>query len=154
MASAFQPCNLPHLLLRARETFMASFRLILRERGITEQQWCVLRTLNDMGDMEPNQLADACLILRPSLTRMLATMEQSEMIVRTRSSLDRRRQVISLTPRSHQFLADVEPQANAEYARVEALLGRARFDALYAAIDESIHILETHAQMGRLTGDE
>ena len=97
MASTFKHRNLPHLLLRARETFMARFRPILREHGITEQQWRVLRTLNDTGDMEPNQLADACLILSPSLTRMLAAMEQSEMIVRTRSSVDQRRQVISLT---------------------------------------------------------
>jgi len=112
-----------------------------------------LRTLNDTGDMEPNQLADACLILSPSLTRMLAAMEQSEMIVRTKSSVDQRRQVISLTPKSRQFLADVEPQVDAEYARIEAQLGRARLDALYAAIDESIHVMETRTPMGRFTGD-
>lgn len=132
---------------------MARFRPILREHGITEQQWRVLRTLNDTGDMEPNQLADACLILSPSLTRMLAAMEQSEMIVRTKSSVDQRRQVISLTPKSRQFLADVEPQVDAEYARIEAQLGRARLDALYAAIDESIHVMETRTPMGRFTGD-
>jgi homoprotocatechuate degradation regulator HpaR len=154
MASAFKHRNLPHLLLRARETFMARFRPILREHGITEQQWRVLRTLNDNGDMEPNQLADACLILSPSLTRMLAAMEQSEMIVRTKSSVDQRRQVISLTPKSRQFLADVEPQVDAEYARIEAQLGHARLDALYTTIDESIHVMETHAPMGRFTGDE
>ena len=154
MASTFKHRNLPHLLLRARETFMARFRPILRERGITEQQWRVLRTLNDTGDMEPNQLADACLILSPSLTRMLAAMEQSEMIVRTKSSVDQRRQVISLTPKSRQFLADVEPQVDAEYARIEAQLGRARLDALYAAIDESIQVMETHTPMGRFIGDE
>ena len=114
----------------------------------------MLRTLNDTGDMEPNQLADACLILSPSLTRMLAAMEQSEMIVRTKSSVDQRRQVISLTPKSRQFLADVEPQVDAEYARIEAQLGRARLDALYTTIDESIHVMETHAPMGRFTGDE
>jgi homoprotocatechuate degradation regulator HpaR len=133
---------------------MARFRPILREHGITEQQWRVLRTLNDTGDMEPNQLADACLILSPSLTRMLAAMEQSEMIVRTKSSVDQRRQVISLTPKSRQFLADVEPQVDAEYARIEAQLGRARLDALYAAIDESIQVMETHTPMWRFTGDE
>jgi len=154
MASAFKHRNLPHLLLRARETFMARFRPILRERGITEQQWRVLRTLNDTGDMEPNQLADACLILSPSLTRMLATMEQTDMIVRTRSSVDQRRQTISLTPKSRRFLADVEPQVDAEYARIESQLGRARLDALYSAIDESIQIIEAHGTDERVAGDD
>lgn len=154
MASGFRHRNLPHLLLRARETFMARFRPILREHGITEQQWRVLRTLNDTGDMEPNQLADACLILSPSLTRMLAAMEQSAMIVRTKSSVDQRRQVISLTPKSREFLATVEPQVDAEYARIEAQLGRERLDALYIAIDESIQVMETHTPMARFTDDE
>ena len=81
-------------------------------------------------------------------------MEQSEMIVRTRSSVDQRRQVISLTPKSRRFLADVEPQVDAEYARIEAQLGRARLDALYVAIDESIRVMETHTPMSRFTGDE
>ncbi|NAW23594.1 homoprotocatechuate degradation operon regulator HpaR, partial [Salmonella sp. gx-f9] len=41
MVSTFKRRNLPHLLLRARETLMARFRPILREHGITEQQWRV-----------------------------------------------------------------------------------------------------------------
>ncbi len=145
MASTFKRRNLPHLLLRARESFMARFRPILREHGITEQQWRVLRTLNDTGDMEPNQLADACLILSPSLTRMLAAMEQTDMIVRTRSSVDQRRQVISLTPKSRRFLADVEPEVDAAYADIERRLGRMRLEALYRVIDEAIHLMEARA---------
>ena len=133
---------------------MAGFRPLLREHGLSEQQWRVLRTLNDMGDMEPNQLADACLILSPSLTRMLAAMAESDMIVRTRSSVDQRRQVISLTPKSRAFLAKVEPQVDAEYARIEALLGRARLEGLYAILDESILAMETHTPTARLAGDE
>ncbi|QCX49415.1 homoprotocatechuate degradation operon regulator HpaR [Ralstonia pseudosolanacearum] len=154
MVSTFKRRNLPHLLLRARETFMARFRPILREHGITEQQWRVLRTLNDTGDMEPNQLADACLILSPSLTRMLAAMEQAEMIVRTRSSVDQRRQVISLTPKSRRFLADVEPQVDATYANIESQLGRPRLEALYRVIDEAIQLMEAPATDQRLPADD
>ncbi|MCD9228439.1 homoprotocatechuate degradation operon regulator HpaR [Ralstonia pseudosolanacearum] len=154
MVSTFKRRNLPHLLLRARETFMARFRPILREHGITEQQWRVLRTLNDTGDMEPNQLADACLILSPSLTRMLAAMEQADMIVRTRSSVDQRRQVISLTPKSRRFLADVEPQVDATYANIESQLGRPRLEALYRVIDEAIQLMEAPATDKRLPADD
>jgi len=48
----------------------------------------------------------------------------------------------------------VEPQVDAEYARIEAQLGRARLDALYIAIDESIQVMETHTPMARFTGEE
>ncbi|AXV69628.1 homoprotocatechuate degradation operon regulator HpaR [Ralstonia solanacearum] len=154
MVSTFKRRNLPHLLLRARETLMARFRPILREHGITEQQWRVLRTLNDTGDMEPNQLADACLILSPSLTRMLAAMEQADMIVRTRSSVDQRRQVISLTPKSRRFLADVEPQVDATYANIESQLGRPRLEALCRVIDEAIQLMEAPATDKRLPADD
>lgn len=133
---------------------MVRFQLVPCERGTTEQQWRMLHTLNDTGDVKPSQLTDARLILSPSLTRMLAAMEQSGMIMYTKSSVDQRCQVISLTPRSHQFLAGVEPQVDAEYVRTEAQLGRARFDTLYVAIDGSIQIMEVHTPMGRFIGDE
>lgn len=104
--------------------------------------------------MEPNQLADACLILSPSLTRMLAAMEQADMIVRTRSSVDQRRQVISLTPKSRRFLADVEPQVDATYANIESQLGRPRLEALYRVIDEAIQLMEAPATDKRLPADD
>ncbi|MFW8369141.1 MarR family transcriptional regulator, partial [Klebsiella pneumoniae] len=84
-----------HLLLYARETLMAHFRPILHAAGVTEQQWRGLRTLSEVGAMEPNQIARSCQILSPSLTRMLAGMEEQGLIKRVRSNADQRRQEIS-----------------------------------------------------------
>ena len=92
---------------------MAGFRPILRQYGVTEQQWRLMRTLNEQGEMEPNQLADACLILSPSLTRMLSSMEEAGLIHRSRSTTDQRRQLISLTDlcrnRSRKWSPDRSP---------------------------------------------
>ena len=57
MKAPFHHRNLPHLLLYARETLMQHFRPVLKEAGLTEQQWRVLRTLSDTGAIEPNQIA-------------------------------------------------------------------------------------------------
>lgn len=114
----FRHRNLPHLLLQARETLLAGFRPILRQFGITEQQWRVMRTLNEREPMEPNQLADACLILSPSLTRMLCGMEDAGLVERTRSATD-------------QLAALVD----ARYQELAQRLGPERLTEVYRALD-------------------
>ncbi len=134
--ATFRHRNLPHLLLQARETLMAGFRPILRQHGMTEQQWRVVRTLNEQGEMEPNQLADACLILSPSLTRMLSSMEEAGLILRSRSTTDQRRQLISLTDKCRVLIAEMEPLIDRRYEELEQMIGAERLGKVYGAIDE------------------
>ncbi|SDV46361.1 homoprotocatechuate degradation operon regulator HpaR [Chitinasiproducens palmae] len=141
MTPAFKHRNLPHLLLLAREQFMAFFRPILREHGVTEQQWRVMRVLAGSGPLEPNQLALACTILSPSLTRMLVAMESAALITRTRSEVDHRRQIIALTDKSRAMIARMEPIIEQQYKDLEARLGETLIGELYGALD---------AAMGRL----
>lgn len=131
----FRHRNLPHLLLQARESLLAGFRPILRQFGITEQQWRVMRTLNERGPMEPNQLADACLILSPSLTRMLSGMEDAGLVDRTRSATDQRRQLVSLTPSAHAIIVQMEPLIDARYQELAQRLGAERLTEVYRALD-------------------
>ncbi|GAB7548695.1 homoprotocatechuate degradation operon regulator HpaR [Cupriavidus sp. CuC1] len=134
--ATFRHRNLPHLLLQARETLMAGFRPILRQHGMTEQQWRVVRTLNEQGEMEPNQLADACLILSPSLTRMLSSMEEAGLILRSRSTTDQRRQLIALTDKCRALIAEMEPLIDRRYEELEQMIGAERLGKVYGAIDE------------------
>lgn len=131
----FRHRNLPHLLLQAREALLAGFRPILRQFGVTEQQWRVLRTLNERGPMEPNQLAEACLILSPSLTRMLAGMEDAGLVERTRSSTDQRRQLVNLTSAAREVIARMEPLIDARYQQLAQQLGAERLAEVYRALD-------------------
>ncbi|NOV24131.1 homoprotocatechuate degradation operon regulator HpaR [Cupriavidus necator] len=131
----FRHRNLPHLLLQAREALLAGFRPILRQFGVTEQQWRVLRTLNERGPMEPNQLAEACLILSPSLTRMLAGMEDAGLVERTRSATDQRRQLVTLTAAAHDIIAAMEPLIDARYQQLAQQLGAERLAEVYRALD-------------------
>ncbi|MFS8976109.1 homoprotocatechuate degradation operon regulator HpaR [Cupriavidus necator] len=131
----FRHRNLPHLLLQARETLLAGFRPILRQFGITEQQWRLMRTLNERGPMEPNQLAEACLILSPSLTRMLGSMEDAGLVARTRSATDQRRQLVTLTPAARTVIAEMEPLIDARYQELARQLGPERLADVYRALD-------------------
>src|SRR5579883_3577127 len=76
--------SLPMALLRSREAVMRLFRPGLRKHGVTEQQWRILRALAHSGPMEVTELAEATFLLAPSLSRILATLEQRGLIVRTR----------------------------------------------------------------------
>ncbi|GAB2901831.1 homoprotocatechuate degradation operon regulator HpaR [Paralcaligenes sp. KSB-10] len=142
MNAPFQHRNLPHLLLYARETLMAYFRPILNEAGVTEQQWRVLRTLSELGSMEPNQIARSCQILSPSLTRMLAGMEQSGLIKRTRSAADQRRQEISLTPKSHTLIKHMHPRVDEKYRELEGKIGKELLERLYRDIDAAVGMVK------------
>ncbi len=50
---------------------MRPIREMLQRSGITEQQWRVLRVLEETPDIEQSQIADQACILLPSLTRIL-----------------------------------------------------------------------------------
>ena len=146
MSPSFHHRNLPHLLLYARETLMAHFRPVLHAAGVTEQQWRVLRTLSETGAMEPNQIARSCQILSPSLTRMLAGMEEQGLIKRVRSSADQRRQEISLTPKSHKLIDRMRPHVDAKYQEIEAKIGKELLDRLYHDVDTMVALIKRDAQ--------
>src|SRR5690349_9893825 len=59
--------SLPMELLRAREAVMRQFRPALRDNGVTEQQWRILRALAHSGPLEVSALAEATCLLAPSL---------------------------------------------------------------------------------------
>ncbi len=120
---------------------MSYFRPILQEAGVSEQQWRVLRTLSEEGPMEPNQIATRCHILRPSLARMLAGMEQAGLIARSRSLYDQRRQEIGLTEKSRLLIARLRAQVDIQYRELEQKLGKERLDNLYRDIDTALTLL-------------
>lgn len=136
MSPSFHHRNLPHLLLHARELLMAHFRPVLNEAGVTEQQWRVLRTLSETGSMEPNQIARQCQILSPSLTRMLAGMEQGGLIRRGRHQADQRRQEIFLTERSLALIERMRPEVDRRYRQLEETIGKELLERVYRDIDE------------------
>jgi homoprotocatechuate degradation regulator HpaR len=76
MSTAFAHRNLPRLLLQARESLMVRTRPSLREHGLSDQQWRVLRVLGEHGTVETGRVAREAYILGPSLTGVLARMER------------------------------------------------------------------------------
>lgn len=142
----FQPHDvsgsLPIALLRAREALMQRFRPMLASHGLTEQQWRVLRALAAHGELEVSRLAEKALILGPSLSRILRHFEAEGLVEKTRDPNDRRRFGLTLTDAGRAVIARVQPDSEAIYAEIEALLGAEEMRALVARINAATARLE------------
>ncbi|SDK23537.1 homoprotocatechuate degradation operon regulator HpaR [Aliiruegeria lutimaris] len=115
--------TLPILLLSAREAVMEHFRPLLHAHDITEQQWRVIRVLQERGEMDASRLADLACILAPSLTRMIKALEARKLVASRRDETDGRRSLISLTEKGRTFIATVAPSSARIYADIEARVG-------------------------------
>lgn len=137
--------NLPLLLLQAREALMQHRRPALRARGLSDQQWRVLRVLGAHTDgLETGRLAEQAFLLGPSLTGMLARMEKSGLVVRERSSEDARCSVVRATAQGRALAEALSDSIEAQYQDLAGHFGVERLAQLYALLDDLI-ALPPHA---------
>lgn len=127
--------NLPVALQRAREGVMSHFRPLLAERGFTEQQWRVLRVLDEEGAMDASHLAERAVLLMPSLTRILKTLEQGAWITRIRDRDDGRRALVSITDQGRDAILAGAPSTVAAYRQIEDELGAENIQTLIDLLD-------------------
>jgi len=127
--------SLPLLLLQTREAVMSHFRPLLREHGVSEQQWRVIRALQDGGPMEMGRLANICSLHGPSLTGMLTRMDQANFVTRSRFEGDQRKWIVALTPKAESLFDSMRAGMQQQYALIEQKLGCEELDRLYAMLD-------------------
>jgi homoprotocatechuate degradation regulator HpaR len=128
--------SLPMELLRAREAVMRRFRPALRNHGVTEQQWRILRALAHSGPLEVSALAEATCLLAPSLSRILPDMEARQLITRRQADSDLRRSVISLERKGLRLIATHAPNAERIYDEIAQRFGPERLAELFALLRE------------------
>src|SRR3954463_1912167 len=75
----------PMALLRAREAVMRGFRRVLRDQGVNEQEWRIIRALMEVEQIEIGELAESVFILKPSATRTIKTLQARKIVTRRRS---------------------------------------------------------------------
>ncbi len=134
--------SLPMALLRAREAVMQRFRPALRDQGVTEQQWRILRALAHSGPIEVTALADATFLLAPSLSRILPDLEARGLIARKQLESDRRRALVSLQPQGLKLIAAHAPDSESVYDQIARAFGKERLDHLFELLKELENSLE------------
>ena len=140
MPTPFVHRNLPRLLLQARESVMAHTRPGLREHGLSDQQWRVLRVLGEHGVVETGRVAREAFILGPSLTGVLNRMERDGLIRRERDAADQRRTVVAPTAKGKKAAQKLSHSIEAHYAFMETSLGKDKLTQLYSLLDAVIEL--------------
>jgi homoprotocatechuate degradation regulator HpaR len=130
--------SLPMSLLRAREAVMRQFRPALREHGLTEQQWRILRALASIDAIEVTELARVAFLLGPSLSRILRDLEARHLIERRVAKADLRRGVVSISAKGLKLIEAVAPSSEAIYAAMTRRYGARKL----AELQDMLHALE------------
>ena len=133
--------SLPMQLMLAREAIMQRFRPHLTAHGLTDQQWRIVRALNEVEALEIVELGRACCLHAASLSRILPKLEADGLVSRRGNKNDQRRVIVSLTAKGRRLFETVAPQSEAIYATLAQEIGPVRLDEIYGLLDEVIGIL-------------
>ena len=128
--------SLPMSLLRAREAVMRQFRPSLRNHGLTEQQWRILRALTAVDTIEVTELARVAFLLGPSLSRILRDLEARDLIERRTAEADLRRGVVSISSKGLKLIEAVAPTSEAIYAEITQRYGARKLAELQGMLGE------------------
>ncbi|SEG26219.1 homoprotocatechuate degradation operon regulator, HpaR [Jhaorihella thermophila] len=128
--------SLPIALLRARERVMGPIRGMLSKAGITEQQWRVLRVLEEEGPLDPTRIAELACLLLPSLTRILQKLDDKGLIHRRPDPEDRRKQIVQISPAGRELITANLPTAIKLNDRVREQLGPEKYETLLDLLND------------------
>ena len=138
--------SLPMSLLRAREAVMRQFRPSLRQHGLTEQQWRILRALAAIDTVEVTELARTAFLLGPSLSRILRDLEARNLIERETAKTDQRRSMVSISKEGVKLMASVAPTSEAIYAEITRRFGARKLAELQEMLGQlELCLAPTHA---------
>ena len=134
-------------LLRARDAVTAQFRDHVGAAGLTLQQWRVIRALAGGTALDTTTLAKRCVILAPSLTRILRHLGDAG-LVETVPSRDRRQRVIRLTPAGETLFIDIWQVSQQKCAAIEDAFGKDELRDLVVNLNRLRASLETDQETG------
>lgn len=122
----------PDLASRLRLDISRMARRLRQEAGaeLSPSQTAALVTIERHGPLTPSELAERERVQRPTVTRVLARLEEAGLVDRAADPADRRSSLVSISPDGRSLLASAR-------ARKDAYLAR-RIDALEPADREAL----------------
>jgi len=128
--------SLPVSLLRTREAVLVHMRPILRAHGVTEQQWRVLRSLNEKFPISKTLLADRSALLMPSLLRILKDLESGGWLETTSSKSNSRLSDVRLTKKGATYARKVAASLSARNRIIKGAIGDDKVSRLFQLLSE------------------
>jgi len=120
---------LPIALLRAREATLRPFRKELEQIGLTVQQWRVIRALAAGEALSASALSEMCVLMPPSLSRIMKNLSERGLIERVEDK-DARRRMVRITSKGQAKFDAMSGRAAEVYERIEAAFGADKMEQL------------------------
>lgn len=127
---------LTYLLTQADRQGAAHLDGIVREEGITIEQWRILRVLSDGFGWTMGDLAEAALLTLPTLTRVADRMVGQAFIYRATDPADRRKVVIYLSDKGRAVGSRLHGRVIEQQQKLFAALGREKAEQLMSLLQE------------------
>ncbi len=127
--------SLPIALLRSREATTRLFKPFIDSHDLTMPQWRVLRALAEADALDAKTLAERCVILPPSLTRIFRCLTQRGLIAPVDCN-DARRHMVRLTDEGRSLFEEVVEESEPTYQRLADAFGPTRLDTLLNLLNE------------------
>lgn len=127
--------SLPIALLRSREATTRLFKPFIDSHDLTMPQWRVLRALAEAEALDAKTLAERCVILPPSLTRIFRCLTQRGLIAQVNCN-DARRHMVQLTDTGRALFEEVVEESEPSYRRLADAFGAERLDTLLDLLND------------------
>jgi DNA-binding MarR family transcriptional regulator len=125
---------LPYLLAQAAWLISAQFQRHLATRGIRFSVWRLLASLSGTAGLTIGELADILLLQQPTVTRIVDRIEKDGLVARKSASDDRRRVIVTLTPRGRALVAGLLKDAAQHQNDVLAAYSKSETETLFKVL--------------------
>lgn len=125
-------------LFRTHEALRHEFKVLLKEQGLSEPQYNVLRILR--GNAKPLQVyrvAERMLTREPDITRLFDRLVRAELVERTRCEADRRVVWASLTTKGRELVDELDRPVMGLHRKQLGRLGVRKLRLLIELLEEA-----------------
>lgn len=126
-------------LVRTADEVVAPLTAVLRGATLSLSQYNILRIVRGAGDqgLPSGEIWERMVRRDPDLTRLLDRLEARGLIRRSRSTIDRRVVLASITNEGHQLLAELDEPIRRATKEALAHMERERLELLRELLDEA-----------------
>lgn len=126
--------SLPMILYRTLDAVMPEFRELFARHNLTEQQWRVLRVLWEEQRASSAELSARTLLPAPSLVGIIDRLEKKGLVVRVRSTTDRRVVHVTATAEGRELGSEVAPYVEHLNDRIRSSVTPREWEALESTL--------------------
>ena len=118
---------------------------LFREYGLTCSQYNVLRILRGEGKPLPSlEIADRMIQVVPAITGLIDRLEQQKLVVRRRSTEDRRVVFVEITNKALEVLKKLDKPLEQLHQGLVGHLSRAELESLTRLLEKARHVESTN----------